>query len=285
MRLRIINSAQQNRLQERKNGFNSLFLCDTAPGVKITSLICLSLFFGMVLQAQDTSLFRRCDFSREGFHLPYRLLTPQPIAKGKQYPLVIFLHGAGERGDDNAKQLIHGAKIFTKPFYRKHYPCFVLAPQCPEEQKWVDTDWKGDKQIFPETPTVPMKVLIALIDSFIKANNVDTSRIYVTGLSMGGFGTWDLAYRMNTRIAAVVPICGGGDEDKAEMIKSIPAWAFHGDKDPLVKPFRSANMVNAINKAGGKARLTMYRNAGHDSWTRTYDNPEVIKWMFSQKRK
>jgi predicted peptidase len=247
----------------------------------------LGVFLGMALLSygQDTALYQRFDFHQDNFRLPYRVLSPQGQQSGKKYPLVIFLHGAGERGNDNSKQLMHGAKIFTKPFNLKNYPCYVLAPQCPENLKWVDTDWKQDKQIFPETPTLPMKVLMVLVDSFIKANNIDTCRIYITGLSMGGFGTWDLACRMNTRIAGVVPVCGGGDEDKAEMMKNIPVWAFHGEKDPLVKPFRSANMVNAIKKAGGTARLTMYKNTGHDSWTKTYDNPEVIKWLFAQRCK
>ena len=238
--------------------------------------------------AQDTSLFLRYSFSSGNFKLPYRLLTPHVIEQDTgfyRYPLVIFLHGAGERGKDNSKQLMHGAKVFATAENLEKYPCFVLAPQCPENLKWVDTDWKLDKQIFPESPTLPMKVLMQLVDSFIKTHKVDTSRIYITGLSMGGFGTWDLACRMNKKVSAIVPVCGGGDEGKAPLLTSIPVWAFHGANDPLVKPFRSSNMVNAVNKAGGEAKLTMYENTGHDSWTKTYSDPEMLKWLFSQRRK
>ena len=249
-------------------------------------------FFSLLtlhISAQDTSLFFRNAFTSGAFRLPYRFLTPpNTIAEDgsvKKYPLVIFLHGAGERGIDNSKQLMHGAAMFTTKENLNEYPCFVIAPQCPENQKWVDTDWKQDEQIFPEDPTVPMSVVMQLIDSILFNYPIDATRIYITGLSMGGFGTWDLACRLNSRIAAIVPVCGGGDEHKAILLKDIPVWAFHGELDKLVKPKRSINMVNAVKKAGGRAKLTLYKDAGHDSWTKTYSNPDVIKWMFAQKRK
>lgn len=182
---------------------------------------------------------------------------------GKRWPLILFLHGAGERGDDLDLVKKHGPpKIVEK----KALPFIVVSPQCPEG-KW----WSND-------------VLIALLDHVVATYRVDPSRIYLTGLSMGGYGTWSLACEYPERFAAIAPICGGGNPHLAFRLVNLPVWAFHGAKDDVVPLEESQRMVNAIKKLGGQARLTVYPNAQHDSWTRTYDNPRFYEWLLSHRR-
>jgi predicted peptidase len=183
------------------------------------------------------SLFERKTFiNSNGETLPYRLLVPQRAEKRKRYPLVIFFHGAGERGEDNEKQLINGARLFVKTEILKDYPCYMVAPQCPLELKWVDTDWKLNSHIQPDTPATPLRLSMELVHELIKTYPIDTERIYITGMSMGGFATWDAITRYPGFFAAAAPVCGGGDTSKAFMLKDFPVWAFHGGKDKLVKP-------------------------------------------------
>src|SRR4051812_48642324 len=145
----------------------------------------------------------------DGQTLPYRLLSPES-ASGK-VPLVIFLHGAGERGDDNKVQLKHGAGVFAKPENREKFACYVVAPQCPKEQKWVDWDWSKPFTVQPAEMTTPMKSVVGILDTLPKEfADIDPDRVYVTGLSMGGYGTWDLLTRFPQRFAAGAPVCGGG---------------------------------------------------------------------------
>jgi predicted peptidase len=219
-----------------------------------------------------------------GKTLLYRLLEPDNYDPKKKYPLVIFLHGAGERGSDNTKQLVHGVADFCKEANRKAYPCFLIAPQCPEGKKWCEVDWGAESHKQPKEPSEPMRLLLELLPKLQKEYSIDDRRIYVTGLSMGGFGTWDVIARHPELFAAAVPICGGGDEATAEKIAKLPIWAFHGDKDGAVKVSRSRNMIEALKKAGGDPKYTEYKAVGHDSWTRTYADPEMMKWLFSQKR-
>lgn len=221
---------------------------------------------------------------KEGDSLPYRLLKPKNYDQAKKYPLVIFLHGAGERGDDNTKQLVHGMNDFASDAIMDQYPCFVLAPQCPDEAKWVDTPWTADFHKMPEKPSPAMAQTMAIVTLLGKEFSLDPTRLYITGLSMGGFGTWDAIQRWPDRFAAAAPICGGGDPHYAPRIAKLPIWAFHGDQDPAVKPERSREMIAAIKEAGGKPRYTEYKDTGHDSWTATYKDPEFYRWLFAQRR-
>jgi predicted peptidase len=215
--------------------------------------------------------------------LPYRLLAPPKVATGKKYPLVIFLHGAGERGTDNEKQLVHGVPQFVAN--RDKYPCFLIAPQCPEGKKWVEVDWSAESHTLPKDPGEVGRLTLALIEKSIKELPVDLRRVYITGLSMGGYGTWDLVARRPDLFAAATPVCGGADEATAARIKDIPIWAFHGAKDTAVKPARSRNMIAALEKAGGKPKYTEYPDVGHNSWDPAYKDPELFKWLFAQKKK
>ncbi|MFT5523323.1 MAG: putative peptidase [Pirellulaceae bacterium] len=215
--------------------------------------------------------------------LPYRLLKPKNYDATKKYPLVIFFHGAGERGTDNFNQLVHGMSDFASDEVMQSHPCFVIAPQCPAGQMWVDVPWSLDSHTMPKKATPAMRSTIELLDQTAAKYSIDTQRIYVTGLSMGGFGTWDAIQRYPKKFAAAIPVCGGGDTAEAKTIKSVPVWAFHGDKDNAVKTSRSRDMIAAIKKAGGEPKYTEYPGVGHNSWAQTYANRKVYDWLFKQR--
>jgi predicted peptidase len=216
--------------------------------------------------------------------LPYRLLRPKVDNAGRKYPLVVFFHGGGERGNDNRKQLVHGMTDFASDDVMARHPSYVIAPQCPEGVQWVDTPWTADRHTMPDQPTEPLRLSLQLVDALLNEFPIDERRLYVTGLSMGGFGVWDAVQRMPDRFAAAVPICGGGDTSLAGRIKHVPVWAFHGDGDTVVKPMRSRDMVAALREAGGQPRYTEYAKTGHNSWTVTYANREVVEWLFAQAK-
>ncbi len=229
-------------------------------------------------------LFKACEFrGTDGSTLKYRLLKPQ-AALAQQTPLVVFLHGAGERGDDNCNQLIHGVAEFTHPERLATYPCYVIAPQCPTGQKWVEVDWSSSRNTMPETISQPLRLVLELVDDFIDSGRVDENRIYLTGLSMGGYGTWDALARRSNFFAAAVPICGGGDPTKVTLFKDVPIWSFHGDVDAVVPVSRSREMIEALRMAGASPKYTEYAGVQHDSWTQTYRTPELYRWMFAQQR-
>jgi predicted peptidase len=223
--------------------------------------------------------------STSGHKLPYRQLAPAQIEPGKKYPLVIFLHGAGERGSDNKKQLVHGMSDFASDAIMAKFPAFVVAPQCAEGKKWVEIDWTLDSHTMPEKPSDPLAATFELIDFLQKTQPIDANRIYITGLSMGGYGTWDAIQRRPELFAAAVPICGGGDPAMAKQIQFVPLWVFHGDADTAVKVGRSREMVEAIKDVGTEVKYTEYKGVGHDSWTRTYKDPALYEWLFAQRKK
>jgi predicted peptidase len=216
--------------------------------------------------------------------LPYRLLKPKSYDPNSRYPLVLFLHGAGERGNDNKAQLKHVVSIFVQPENREKYPCFVLVPQCPSGRMWAEVDFRAETHKMPEKPSLPMALTIKVIEQLKKEFSIDEDRVYVMGLSMGGYGTWDAIARYPDMFAAAVPMCGGGDETTAPKIARLPIWNFHGQKDPLIKVSRSRSMIEAVRKAGGNPKHTEYPEAGHDCWTPASKEPELLPWLFSQKR-
>jgi predicted peptidase len=220
-----------------------------------------------------------------GGKLPYRLLKPKAVDPKAKYPLVIFLHGAGEKGTDNTKQLVHGMADFASDKIMADYPAYVIAPQCPDDKQWVEVPWTLDEHTMPEKPSVPLRQTLELIAALQKELPIDADRIYITGLSMGGFGAWDCVQREPKLFAACAPVCGGGDAAMAAKIKDVPIWAFHGDQDGVVKVRRSRDMVAALKAAGAEPKYTEYKGVGHDSWTATYRDPELYKWLFAQKRK
>jgi predicted peptidase len=235
-------------------------------------------------EPSELPLEKRTYTDAKGKTLPYRLLKPLDYDPTQKYPLVLFLHGAGERGTDNEKQLIHGVPEFAKEENRKRYPCFLIAPQCPSKDMWVDLNWRAETHRQSEEPAEPMRLALELVGTIQKEFSIDARRIYVTGLSMGGYGTWDALARRPELFAAGVPICGGGDETTASAIAKIPVWVFHGAKDPAVKVERSRRMVEALKRVGGDPKYTEYPDEGHASWVPAYKSPELIEWLFDQKR-
>jgi predicted peptidase len=199
----------------------------------------------------------------------YLLYVPEGYAASrKRWPLILFLHGAGERGDDIEMVKKHGPpKLVAEG---RALPFVVLSPQCPKEG-W----WSGDAQV---------AALDALLKETVSNLRIDERRIYVTGLSMGGFGTWRLAAEFPRRFAAIAPICGKGDPAKAESIRHVPAWVFHGAKDEAVPLKNSEDMVAALKAAGGEPKFTVYPEAGHDSWTAAYDGPELYDWFLEHRK-
>jgi predicted peptidase len=219
-----------------------------------------------------------------GDSLQYRFLFPDNDPTRK-YPLVIFLHGSGERGNDNNAQLKWGVMNFATDENMKKYPAFVIAPQCPLNTTWSNTTrGKNGEIILQNTPSKPMQLLVDLIKDVIKKFSVDTNRIYITGLSMGGYGTFDALQRYPTLFAAAVPVCGSGDISKAASIKHIPIWMFGGANDPSVNPNLLYDMVNALLKAGAHPGFTQYPNVGHFSWIAAYNDPMMMEWLFSQRK-
>ena len=200
--------------------------------------------------------------------LEYLLFLPEGYDEQarQKWPLILFLHGAGERGDDLDLVKVHGPPKLVED--DPDFPFIVLSPQCPADSWWTEH----------------LDDLAALLDEVIGAHDVDTNRLYVTGLSMGGYGTWSLALAQPERFAAIVPICGGGKPYLARRLKDLPVWAFHGAQDTVVPLEESEQMVAAIKEAGGAPRLTIYPDAGHDSWTETYANSELYVWLLEQEK-
>jgi poly(3-hydroxybutyrate) depolymerase len=383
----------------------------------------------------------------DGNALLYRLFTPKDYDASKKYPLILFLHGAGERGSDNTAQ-VRDALHFTRPDIQNQHPCFVVAPQCPSQKpafqvagaqktydqtyngyekvgewkryvielsklpggtktyltlinaelrqpardpqrkdeppkpepavgefrniavfegdplagavppmdlrkmsfdkkqgngkatvsedgttltlsgairvkapleykvtsksiltfefrspqlgaahaigldpdeffdwRWANMDWSAKKGSMAKEASTPLRLTLEALERLRKEFNIDADRIYIAGLSMGGYGTWDAISRNPTLFAAAVPVCGGGDEAMADKIKDIPIWCFHGDADNAVPVARSRQMINAIKAAGGTPKYTEYPGVGHNSWDKAYAEPELAKWLFEQKRK
>jgi predicted peptidase len=230
------------------------------------------------------------DFARDEFRsgertLRYRLFSAPPLSDGGKPPLVLLLHGAGERGDDNAAQLKHGAGEFHRR--QAAHPCTVLVPQCPPRKRWVEVDWGGQAGggTFPAEPSEPLGLVFEVVDGLIAGGRVDPNRVYVTGLSMGGYGTWCAAGQPGRRFAAAAPVCGGGDPRWATRYVGLPLWAFHGDDDRAVPVGRSREMIEAIRAAGGEPKYTEYPGVAHDSWTRTYADDAFHEWLFAQRRR
>ena len=194
----------------------------------------------------------------------YLLYLPKDYDKQESWPLILFLHGAGERGNDLELVKKHGPpKLIAAG---KDFPLIVVSPQCPKERWWEPIE------------------LVALLDELSSKYKVDSDRIYVTGLSMGGFGSWRLASYAPDKFAAIAPICGGGEKYWTRRFAHLPVWAFHGAKDTGVPPERSQMMVDELKKKGGNPKLTIYPESGHDSWTETYNNPKFYEWLLVQKR-
>ena len=199
-------------------------------------------------------------------NIDYLLYLPENYygKTGESFPLLLFLHGAGERGNDLEMVKQQGPPMLVEKGHS--FPFILVSPQCPVGKGW-------DKEI-----------LYLLIKDIFRKYKIDKKRVYLTGLSMGGFGAWDLAYEHPELFAAMIPICGGAFPYQAQKIRNIPTWVFHGAKDTVVPLIRSQEMVDALSKAGGNVKFTIYPEAGHDAWTETYNNPEIFDWLLKQSK-
>lgn len=242
-----------------------------------------------VTQSQDLSVFQEDVLvNTNGDKLPYRILFPKNYDIKKEYPLLLFLHGAGERGDDNELQLVHGSKMFLENIEK--YPSIIVMPQCPKDMRWSNVDWNARLEDgtcnmpLSEKPTQPMGLVLELIDDLIKTKPIDKNRIYVGGLSMGGFGTFDLVARKPDFFAAAIPICGGGNPLVAKLYADNTAmWIFHGDEDRVVPVEGSRKMYQVLKKLGADVKYTEYPKVKHNSWDNAFSEPDLLEWLFSKK--
>jgi len=228
----------------------------------------------------------------DGKILPYRILYPENYDKNKKYPLILFLHGAGERGNDNEKQLIHGAKLFITNENRKNFPAIIILPQCPQESFWavlkVDRTVQPAKMEFDYTmePAWPLVAANELVKKISNEEGVDKSRIYITGLSMGGMGTFESVYRYPDLYVAALPICGGGDVNHYDKRVSRTAfWIFHGAADPVVNVKFSQEMVDKLKALKAYVKYSEYPGVNHNSWDNAFAEKDYLSWMFSHKKK
>jgi predicted peptidase len=266
--------------------------------------------------SQVESLMKRFKYQTHTFNtnsIPYRLFIPSQ--KGNEvYPLIIALHGAGERGNDNEAQIKYHqlATVWVDSNNQSTHPCFVIAPQCPKNNRWVDADWNLNTFDFKSTPiSNELETVSNLIEKTIKKFPIDKNRIYITGLSMGGFGTWYMLIKYPNRFAAAIPMSGAGDPNMACEISHIPIWNFHGDADKTVPVEGSRSMIDALGKCSVKSLVipdpnsdnvlenpalkkeiinnnliyTEYKNKGHVIWKESYENPAVREWLFSKTLK
>jgi predicted peptidase len=249
-----------------------------------------NLVFGLLLIVTttvhaQTNRFSKNQYINNGDTLNYRLLFPDADTLRK-YPLVIFLHGSGERGSDNEAQLKWGVQNFATDKNMVAHSAIVIAPQCPLNESWSNFSRtpNSTKMDLQSTASKPMQLLIQLIKQTILKMPVDTNRIYITGLSMGGYGTFDAIERYPNLFAAAVPVCGGGDITKASTIAHIPMWLFHGSEDPAVNTANSVEMNAALMKAGAHPGLTIYPETGHFSWLAAYSDEHMMEWLFRQHK-
>jgi predicted esterase len=192
----------------------------------------------------------------------YLLYVPKTVPKSGKHPLMLFLHGSGERGANLNMLKKNGPPSFLDS--TSNFPFIVVSPQCPANRNW-DT-----------------QNLLALLDHIEATLPVDKQRIYVTGLSMGGFGTWALAQAAPERFAAIAPICGGGNLERLCIMRDVPVWAFHGAKDNVVPSDESQRLVDQLKKFGSEVKFTLYPDAAHNSWTEAYKNQELYTWLLSK---
>jgi len=257
----------------------------------ITFLLSI-LFIGYNSMAQDLTLFQKKWMVQQGDTLPYRVLLPVNYDSTKAYPVLFFLHGAGERGRDNEKQLIHGAKLLVKEEVRAKYAFIAILPQCPTSDYWSNVlrehDDAGKRSFYFLEDGAPgryMELLQELVRHVFQVYPVKKDQVYVGGLSMGGMGTFELVRRMPDTFAAAFPICGGANPATAKKMKKVNWWIFHGAKDNVVPPHHSEKMVSALKAAGANVRWTLFPEANHNAWDPAFAEPALIPWLFSNKRK
>ncbi len=241
-----------------------------------------SVSFSLYAQQED-SRFDTYFFEHRGLKIPYRFFVPVVQSPDKTFPLVLYLHGAGERGNDASNLVLkNGALNFANR--QTQYPCYVLVPQCPKEMKWSPYQKELGYYRLSDTVSLIQELLVELLNDVQRRYAVDTSRVYVVGISMGGFGTWELVMRNPSRFAAAVPICGGGDASQVRRIKHLPLWVFHGADDQVIPVQWSRTLVESLKALGAPVRYTEFPNVGHNAWSPAFAMDAFYEWLFSQKK-
>ncbi len=254
--------------------------------MKSKLLIAFLFFCSTLTYAQ----FEPASYMINGYTLPYQVMFPKDYDVTKQYPLLILLHGAGERGNDNDKQLTHGKDFLINNFHSA-YPAIVVVPQCPETTYWanVERHTLNNKTTFTfglsDKATPSMKTLISLITNLLNSGKIDQKQVYIGGLSMGGMGTYELLWRMPNTFAAAFAICGGGDISKVQYYtKKTALWIFHGSADSIVPVQLSQQMYEALKTAGNEVKYTEYPDVNHGSWINAFQNTELAPWLLNHKK-
>ncbi len=247
----------------------------------------LSLFLCLTIQAQD-SLFLKKKFIYKGDTLRYRVLFPDNYSKNKKYPLVIFLHGSGECGNDNKKQLVHGASLFEDQKNRTDFPAIVLFPQCPAIDSWVnykDISSNTFEFIDSKKPTKALGMTKKLIDFYQKNEAVDTKRIYVSGLSLGGMATYDLICRYPKTFAAAIPMCGAVEVVRLKKVLRMPVRIYHGANDDAVSVEYARNAYIELKARDPKnVEYIEFPGIGHNCWSIAFSQPDFLAWLFSKHK-
>lgn len=255
----------------------------------LTLMLCMLLSTTFATKAQES--FEKKEYiSPRGDTLRYRLLTPKEMVNGEKYPLVLYLHGAGERGSENERQLIHGGQMWLNPVNRDNYPCYVLAPQCPLSGYWAYNERPASfipaEMPVPEEPSDVFRTLSELLNLVMKQAEVDTDRIYVMGLSMGGMGTYDIVIRHPQLFAAAIPICGTVNPTRLKVLKGSPTHfrIFHGDKDSVVTVEGSRTAYRTLKELGAKVDYHEFVGCTHGSWNPAFNQADFMSWLFGQKK-
>ncbi len=244
------------------------------------------------LMAQDFSAFQSKYHSHRGDTLPYRILYPEDYDPQGSYPVLFFLHGAGERGNDNEKQLTHGASLFLADSVRQNFQGIVVFPQCPTDAFWsnvnIQSQPNGKREFYFNTggkPTVAMRLFLRLVNHAIKNEAVDKRRVYIGGLSMGGMGTYEALRRKPKVFAAAFAICGGDHTSNVAKYAHVPLWVFHGEQDDVVPVTHSRVIVDELKRLKANPRYTFYPAANHNSWDPAFAEPDFLPWLFSHTKK
>ena len=257
---------------------------------KLISFVITALFMLQFAAAQDKSMFSKENFISGTDTLLYRMLLPENFDPAKKYPVLLFLHGSGERGNDNEAQLMHGGKMFLRTDVRRDFPAIIIFPQCPKDDFWANVKFgdgiNADRFGFQKggKPGKAMKLLIGLLADLKSKNYTAKDQFYVGGLSMGGMGTFELLRRKPKIFAAAFAICGGDHVENVKKYKNTPIWVFHGGKDTTVPLKKSEIVVNELKRLGGDVKFTIYPEAGHNSWDSAFAEPELLPWIFSHKK-
>ena len=226
--------------------------------------------FASAAESPKTGFVTKTHSNADGSRSPYVVFVPQDYDAKKSYPIILFLHGAGET-KGGMKQPV---QVGIGPAIEKRAKSFPFIVVIPQSEKRI---WKADSD--------DAKRALAILDTTMKEYNADPKRVILSGLSMGGHGTWSLAVANPERWAAIVPVCGAGNPAAAATIKDLPCWAFHGDKDTAVKVAGSRDMIDALKQAGGKPKYTEYPGVGHNSWDKAYGTDELYTWLLTNKKK